>query len=53
MMLRLSWSPDGQYLISAHALNGDAPTAKIIDRDGWTCKRDIVGHRKAVTCVVS
>lgn len=51
MVLRLSWSPDGQYLITAHAMNGNGPTAKIIDRGGWSCKRDIVGHRKAVTCV--
>nr|XP_024218249.1 protein HIRA-like isoform X3 [Halyomorpha halys] len=51
MVLRLSWSPDGQYLVTAHAMNGSGPTAKIIDRDGWSCNRDIVGHRKAVTCV--
>lgn len=51
-VLRLSWSPDGQYLVSAHAMNGGGPTAQIIDRDGWKCDKDFVGHRKAVTCVV-
>ncbi|KYM81537.1 Protein HIRA like protein [Atta colombica] len=50
-VLRLSWSPDGQYLVSAHAMNGGGPTAQIIERDGWTQDKDFVGHRKAVTCV--
>ncbi|KAK0094338.1 hypothetical protein PV326_011212 [Microctonus aethiopoides] len=49
-VLRLSWSPDGQYLVSAHAMNGGGPTAQIIERDGWTPDKDFVGHRKAVTC---
>lgn len=52
-VLRLSWSPDGQYLVSAHAMNGGGPTAQIIERDGWAQDKDFVGHRKAVTCVVS
>ncbi|KAG5683271.1 hypothetical protein PVAND_012561 [Polypedilum vanderplanki] len=50
-ILRLSWSPDGQYLVSAHAMNGGGPTSQIIERDGWKCDKDFVGHRKAVTCV--
>ncbi|EDW26788.1 GL14721 [Drosophila persimilis] len=50
-ILRLSWSPDGQYLVSAHAMNGGVPTAQIIEREGWRCDKDFVGHRKAVTCV--
>uniref|UniRef100_A0A1B0G8R1 Protein HIRA n=1 Tax=Glossina morsitans morsitans TaxID=37546 RepID=A0A1B0G8R1_GLOMM len=50
-ILRLSWSPDGQYLVSAHAMNGGGPTAQIIEREGWKCDKDFVGHRKAVTCV--
>lgn len=52
-VLRLSWSPDGQYLVSAHAMNGGGPTAQIIERDGWKQDKDFVGHRKAVTCCVS
>uniref|UniRef100_A0A1B0CV75 Protein HIRA n=1 Tax=Lutzomyia longipalpis TaxID=7200 RepID=A0A1B0CV75_LUTLO len=50
-ILRLSWSPDGQYLVSAHAMNGGGPTAQIIEREGWKCDKDFVGHRKAVSCV--
>ncbi|XP_017091496.2 protein HIRA homolog [Drosophila bipectinata] len=50
-ILRLSWSPDGQYLVSAHAMNGGGPTAQIIEREGWKFDKDFVGHRKAVTCV--
>ena len=51
-VLRLSWSPDGQYLVSAHAMNGGGPTAQIVEREGWRQDKDFVGHRKAVTCVV-
>lgn len=49
--LRLNWSPDGQYVVSAHAMNNGGPVAKIIERNGWKSKMDFVGHRKAVTCV--
>jgi hypothetical protein len=47
----LDWSPDGQYLVSAHAMNGGGPTAQILEREGWKTEKDFVGHRKAVTCV--
>lgn len=50
-VLRLSWSPDGQYLVSAHAMNNSGPTAQIVERDGWRTSMDFVGHRKAVTVV--
>ncbi|KAJ8673548.1 hypothetical protein QAD02_004810 [Eretmocerus hayati] len=50
-VLRLSWSPDGQYLVSAHAMNGGGPTAQIVERGAWKTDKDYVGHRKAVTCV--
>lgn len=49
-VLRLSWSPDGQYVLSAHAMNRGGPTARVVERDGWRCDKDFVGHRKAVTC---
>ena len=52
-MLRLSWSPDGHYLVSAHAMNNSGTTAQIIEREGWKTNMDFVGHRKAVTVVVS
>lgn len=56
-VLRLHWSPDGQYVVSAHASNCGGPTAQIIERPMdseklcWPCDMDFVGHRKAVTCV--
>ena len=34
-VLRLDWSPDGAYIVSAHAMNGGGPTAQILERDGW------------------
>ncbi|XP_026489914.2 protein HIRA homolog [Vanessa tameamea] len=49
-VLRLSWSPDGQYVLSAHAMNGGGPTAQVVERDSWRCDKDFVGHKKAVTC---
>lgn len=61
-VLRLNWSPDGQYLVSAHASNSGGPTAQIIEiierpidieKKTWSCEMDFVGHRKAVTCIVS
>jgi len=54
-VLRLDWSPDGQYVVSAHAMNNSGPTAQIIERGnqhGWQTKKDFVGHRKAITVVV-
>ncbi|KAE8741615.1 hypothetical protein FOCC_FOCC012866 [Frankliniella occidentalis] len=50
-VLRLNWSPDGEFLVSAHAMNGPGPTAQIIQREGWTYEMDFVGHRQPVTCV--
>lgn len=47
-ILRLSWSPDGKYIVSAHALNNDGPTAQIIERGDWKIGVDLVGHRKAI-----
>ena len=34
-VLRLDWSPDGAYIVSAHAMNGGGPTAQILEREGW------------------
>lgn len=50
--LRLDWSPDGQCIASAHAMNNGGPVAKIIDRKGWKSDKDFAGHRKAITVVV-
>ena len=50
-VLRLDWSPDARYIVSAHALNNDGPTAHIIDRNEWSTGMDFVGHRKAIEVV--
>ena len=50
-VLRLSWSPDGRFIVSAHSLNNDGPTAHIIDRNNWKTGMDFVGHRKAIEVV--
>ncbi|KAH9422787.1 hypothetical protein DERP_008050 [Dermatophagoides pteronyssinus] len=49
-VLRLSWSPEGQYLVSAQAMNNCGSVAKIIERQDWSFLRDFVGHRKAIPC---
>ena len=41
------------YLHIFQAMNGGGPTAQIIEREGWKTDKDFVGHRKAITCVVS
>lgn len=50
-MLRLSWSPDGRFIVSAHSLNNDGPTAHIIERNSWKTGMDFVGHRKSIEVV--
>lgn len=50
-VLRLNWCPDGQFLVSAHAMNNLGSTAQIITREEWKTNKDFVGHRKAVTCL--
>lgn len=42
---------DKQFKINFTRLLG-GPTAQIIERKGWKCDKDFVGHRKAVNCVV-
>ena len=40
--------------LSLKKLSNGAPTAQVIDRGNkWNTKLDFVGHRKAVTAVVS
>jgi hypothetical protein len=47
--LRLNWSPDGQYIVTAHAMNGGGPTAKVlypmprIMKDKWCSGRLVRG----------
>eukprot|EP00116_Pleurobrachia_bachei_P001953 sb/3462215/ len=49
--LRIGWSPDGQYVVSSHAMNNEGPVAKIIERDEWKARMDFVGHRRAIESV--
>ncbi|KAI1723027.1 WD domain, g-beta repeat domain-containing protein [Ditylenchus destructor] len=53
LFCRMDWSPNGSYLVCPCAMNNGGPTAKIIHRKDWTFERDMVGFRKAVTCVRS
>eukprot|EP00126_Sphaerothecum_destruens_P010241 Sdes_comp20699_c0_seq1m16303 len=42
---RLDWSPDGQFLIAAHAKNNVVcSVATILLRDSWLKQCDLVGH---------
>ena len=50
-VLRLAWSPDGKYIVSAHALNKGGPVAEIVQREDWKPGMDFVGHRKSIEVV--
>ena len=50
-VLRIGWSPDGQYIVSSHAMNNEGPVAKIIEREEWNARMDFVGHRRAIESV--
>ncbi len=53
MFARHDWSPNGSELIVPCASNNGGPTAQILLRNkDWNNSRDLVGHRRAVTCVV-
>ena len=49
-VMRIGWSPDGTYIIAGGAVNNGGPSAQIISRK-WELGFDLVGHRKAVSCV--
>ena len=40
-----SWSPDGQFISSAHAFSGPNHVAMITARDSWRSVCDFVGHK--------
>ena len=50
-VLRLAWSPDGKYIVSAHAVNKGGPVAEIVQREDWKPGMDFVGHRKSIEVV--
>ena len=47
-LLRLSWSPDGRNIVTAHALNNAFPVSHIVDRNNWQSDKSLVGHQKAI-----
>ncbi|PAV60127.1 hypothetical protein WR25_25323 [Diploscapter pachys] len=52
MFTRGSWTPDGQYYLAPSAMNNGGPTVEVVKRSQWdTHCNDLVGHRKATTCV--
>ena len=47
-LLRLSWSPDGRNIVTAHSLNNEFPVSHIVDRNNWNSDKSFVGHKKAI-----
>lgn len=46
--MRPSWSPDGQYLVTANGMKRDKHIAPIIHRANWQSNLEYVGHKGAV-----
>ncbi|KND00338.1 uncharacterized protein SPPG_04660 [Spizellomyces punctatus DAOM BR117] len=47
---RLSWSPEGNCIVTANGENGNIPVAPIIQRDGWSTDVNLVGHVAPIEC---
>lgn len=47
-LLRLSWSPDGRNIVTAHSLNNTFPVSHVVDRNNWNSDKSFVGHKKAI-----
>lgn len=48
---RPSWSPDGDCIAAANAVNGKVPVAAVIARETWATDLSFVGHRAAIEAV--
>ncbi|KAJ2660453.1 HIR complex subunit [Coemansia sp. RSA 1200] len=48
---RPSWSPDGDCVAAANAVNGKVPVAAVVSRDKWASDLSFVGHHAAIEAV--
>lgn len=46
---RMSWTPDGKFLLTANAMNGPVFVSGIIERYTWKCDLALVGHENAIS----
>ncbi|KAJ3130441.1 HIR complex subunit [Nowakowskiella sp. JEL0407] len=43
---RLSWSPEGSYIVTVNGESGSLPIAPLVDRgEEWNCDSSLVGHQ--------
>ncbi|KAJ2743192.1 HIR complex subunit, partial [Coemansia sp. BCRC 34490] len=48
---RPSWSPEGDCVAAANAVNGKVPVAAVVSRDKWASDLSFVGHHAAIEAV--
>ncbi|ORX75807.1 WD40 repeat-like protein [Anaeromyces robustus] len=41
---RLSWSPDGSYIVTANAMNENHYIAAVVHRENWNTSHSFIGH---------